>query len=126
MAGSVQPLNFGMLGSAAEVQTCLTCVTTKCYLMPLHTLHVTHCSRDLKKAFLLMPVLQYIQQNWPYWNRTQVRGCGEHQVVQSSRDHRTGSIARPGLWWLRMARRRIYGLQHNCTLVSSIPYLSKA
>jgi len=27
-------------------------------------------SRDLKKAFLLMPALEYIAQQWPYWNRT--------------------------------------------------------
>ena len=26
--------------------------------------------RDLKKAFLLMPALEYIAQHWPYWNQT--------------------------------------------------------
>lgn len=30
-------------------------------------------SRDLKKSFLLMPALQYIARNWPYWNATNVR-----------------------------------------------------
>lgn len=27
-------------------------------------------SRDLKKAFLLMPVLEYISRTWPFWNQT--------------------------------------------------------
>ncbi|GAX76768.1 hypothetical protein CEUSTIGMA_g4215.t1 [Chlamydomonas eustigma] len=32
--------------------------------------YVPITSRDLKKAFLLMPVLQYISSQWPFWNAT--------------------------------------------------------
>ena len=31
---------------------------------------VVAVGRDLKKGFLLMPALEYIARNWPYWNRT--------------------------------------------------------
>lgn len=37
---------------------------------PRLTLCLLFVCRDLKKGFLLMPALQYIARNWPYWNRT--------------------------------------------------------
>ena len=43
--------------------------------LPCHTYGID--CRDLKRAFLLMPVLEYIAQTWPFWNQT----GGEKHII---------------------------------------------